>query len=120
MLDAGAFIAIEGARGHVTKLLARLLRAGVPLVTSGGVVAQVWRGGAGRQVPLAMLLPQIEVIALGGVEARLVGMVLGVSRTRDAIDAHVVLLARERAWPILTFDAGDLRAIDPSVEIVVA
>jgi hypothetical protein len=120
VLDAGAFIAVEGARGHATKLLARLLRAGVPLVTSGGVVAQVWRGGSGRQVAVAMLLPQVEVVALGGVEAKLVGMVLGLSRTRDAIDGHVVLLARERAWPVLTSDPGDLHAIDPSVELIVA
>ena len=120
VLDAGAFIAVEGARGHVTKLLARLLRAGVPLVTSGGVVAQIWRGGTGRQVPLAMLLPQVEVVALGGVEAKLVGMVLGVSRTRDPVDGHVILLARERAWPVLTSDPSDLRAIDAGVELIVA
>jgi len=119
VLDAGAFIAIEGARGHVTKLLARLLRAGVPLATSGGVVAQVWRGGTGRQVPLAMLLPQVEVVALGGVAAKLVGMVLGVSGARDPVDAHVVLLARERAWPVLTSDSRDLRAIDASLDVIV-
>lgn len=118
MLDAGAFIALERQDGYVTKLLARLVRASVPLVTSGGVIAQVWRGGAGRQAPLAMLLAQVEVVALDGIEARIVGMVLGVSRTKDAIDAHVVLLARERAWPVLTSDAADLRAIDAHVEIL--
>lgn len=120
VLDAGAFIALERHGGHVAKLLARLVRAKVPLVTSGGVVAQVWRGGAGRQAPLAMLLSLVEVIALDGIEGRLVGMVLGVSGTNDAIDAHVVLLARERGWPVLTSDATDLRAIDPGVETIPA
>lgn len=118
VLDAGAFIATENARGHVTKLLARLLRADVPLVTSGGVVAQAWRSGAGRQAPVAMVLSQVEVVVLGGVEAKLVGMVLGVSRTRDPVDGHVVLLARERGWPVLTSAPGDLRAIDPSVDLI--
>lgn len=120
VLDAGAFIALERSSGHVTKLLALLLRAKVPLVTSGGVVAQIWRGGAGRQAPVAMLLTQTEVVAIDSIEGRLVGMMLGASGTRDPIDGHVVLLARERAWPVLTSDASDLLAIDPGVEIVVA
>jgi len=67
-----------------------------------------------------MLLSLVEVIALDGIEGRLVGMVLGVSGTNDAIDAHVVLLARERGWPVLTSDATDLRAIDPGVETIPA
>lgn len=100
------------------RLLARLLRASVPLVTSGGVVAQIWRGGAGRQAPLATLLPQIEVVALDGIEGRLVGMMLGASGARDPIDGHVVLLARDRAWPVLTSDVSDLLAIDPGIEII--
>lgn len=120
MLDAGAFIALEARRGHVVKLLARLVREEVPLVTSGGVVAQVWRGGQGKQAPLSMLLPQIEVVALDGVEGRLVGMMLGASGASDPVDGHVVLLARDRAWPVLTSDASDLRTIDPGVEVITA
>jgi hypothetical protein len=41
---------------------------------------------------------------------------LGVSGTRDVVDAHVVFLARERGWPVLTSDTDDLRAIDPTIE----
>lgn len=88
------------------------------MVTSGGVIAQIWRGGAGRQAPAAMLLSQIEVVAIDGLEGKLVGMVLGASRTRDPIDGHVVLLARERAWPVLTSDESDLLAIDPGLEVI--
>lgn len=118
VLDAGAFIALERSQAHVARLLARLVRAEVPMVTSGGVVAQVWRGGAGRQAPVAMLLNQVEVIAIDGLEGRMVGMVLGKSGARDPVDGHVVLLARERAWPVLTSDAADLLAIDPGVEVI--
>jgi hypothetical protein len=118
VLDAGAFIALERSSGHVTKLLARLVRASVPMVTSGGVVAQIWRGGAGRQAPLAMLLPQVEIVPLDGLEGKLVGMVLGASRTSDPVDGHVVVLARERGWPVLTSDESDLLAIDPGVELI--
>jgi hypothetical protein len=42
---------------------------------------------------------------------------LGQTRTTDPIDAHVVLLARERGWPVLTSDARDLLAIDPTLVV---
>jgi hypothetical protein len=118
VLDAGAFIALEKPSGYVARLLARLLRANVPLATSGGVVAQVWRGGSGKHTPVGMLLPQVEVLALDRVKGKLVGMLLGVAGAADPVDGHVVLIARERRWPVLTSDENDLRAIDPNVVIV--
>lgn len=118
VLDAGAFIALERGAGHVTKLLARLVRANTPLVTSGGVVAQIWRGGAGRQAPVAMLLSRIEVVAIDRIEGRLVGMMLGACGATDPVDGHVALLASERRWPVLTSDARDLLTIDPGLEII--
>ena len=42
--------------------------------------------------------------------ARTLGRMLGQSGKHDAIDAHVVFLARERNWPVLTSDPDDLRA----------
>ena len=83
-------------------------------------MAQIWRGGAGSQAPVAMLLTQTEVVAIDSIEGKLVGMMLGASGARDPIDGHVVLLARERSWPVLTSDASDLLAIDPGVEIIAA
>lgn len=118
VLDAGAFIGVERRSEFVTKLLGRLVGANVHLVTSGAVLAQIWRGGTGRQAPIAMLLSQVEVMALGGATAKLVGMMLGASGRSDPADGHVVLLARERGWPVLTSDEADLRAIDPGVELV--
>src|SRR3954467_15520275 len=37
-------------------------------------VAQVWRGGSGRQSPIAMLLAQVEVVPLDAREGKVVGM----------------------------------------------
>lgn len=118
VLDAGAFIALERRSGHVARLLASLVTADIPLVTSAGVIAQIWRGGTGRQAPLAMLMPQVEIAALDDADGRLVGMMLGQCRVRDPVDGHVVLLARERAWPVLTSDRADLLAIDPGLEVL--
>jgi hypothetical protein len=55
VLDAGAFLAVERGDRDVVALVKRERLAG-GRVTGGGVVAQVRRGGTGRQAPLARLL----------------------------------------------------------------
>lgn len=117
VLDAGAFIALERRNRVMTALVQLFVDAETPLVTSAGVVAQVWRGGAQRQVPIAFLLRRTTVVALDNAVARTLGKILGQSRTADPIDAHIVLLARERSWPVLTSDVGDLLAIDPTLAV---
>ena len=117
VLDAGAFIELERRNRVMVHLVRRFQESGTPLITSAGVVAQIWRGGAREQVPVTFLLRRTEVIDLTHAVARTVGRMLGVTRTRDPIDAHVVLLARERDWPVLTTDPDDLRAIDPRLHI---
>lgn len=117
VLDAGAFIALERRNRTMVHLVRRFAEERTPLCTSAGVVAQVWRGGAHRQVPVAFFLLRTEVVDLTYRVARVLGRMLGATGTTDPVDAHVVLLARERDWPVLTSDAGDLRAIDPSLRI---
>lgn len=117
VLDAGVFIALERRNGVAVHLARRFAERRTPLVTSAGVVAQVWRGGGRTQVPVAFLLRQTEVIDLTYPVAKVLGRILAVTRTRDPIDAHVVFLARERGWPVLTSDCDDLLAIDPKVSV---
>jgi hypothetical protein len=117
VLDAGVFIALERRDGVVVHLVERLTTDRVPLVTSAGVVAQVWRGGDRAQVPIAFLLRRTSVVDLTHAVARTVGRMLGVAGTSDPIDAHLVLLARERGWPIMSSDRDDLRAIDPTIAV---
>jgi hypothetical protein len=117
VLDAGAFIALERRNTTMVALVRRLVVAATPLVTSAGVVAQVWRGGGQRQVPIAYLLRRVQVVDLDRTVARVLGRMLGISGTTDPIDAHIVLLARQRAWPVLTSDAADLLAIDRTLEL---
>ena len=117
VLDAGPFIALEHRNPTMVALVRRFVAAGTPLVTSAGVVARVWRGGGERQVPIAYLLRRVQVVDLDQRVARVLGHMLGLSGTRDPVDAHIAFLARQRDWPVLTSDPADLRAIDQSLDV---
>jgi hypothetical protein len=116
VLDAGAFLAVERGDRDVVALVKRERMAGRPPVTSGGVVAQVWRGGRGRQAELARLLAGVQVAAIDDNLGRRAGMLLARSGQPDAIDAAVVCLAAD-GDDILTSDPGDLRALAEAAEI---
>jgi hypothetical protein len=116
-LDAGAFIALERRNRAMVRLAQLFADARTPLVTSAGVVAQVWRGGGSRQVPVAFLLRRTTVVDLRYAVARTLGRMLGASGASDPVDAHIAFLARERGWPVLTSDAEELLAIDPALEL---
>ncbi len=96
ILDAGAFMAAERGDREVVALVKRERLAGRPPVTNGGVVAQVWRGGHGRQAPVARLLAGVEVVPVDDSLGRRAGMVLAVGGGSDAIDAAVVCLGTLR------------------------
>jgi hypothetical protein len=117
VLDAGAFIALERRDGTMVELARRFAEEETPLLTSAGVVAQIWRGGGPDQVPIVFLLRRTEVRDLTHAVARVLGRMLAATGTGDVVDAHVALLAREHNWPVLTSDADDLRIIDPTLRI---
>jgi hypothetical protein len=110
VLDAGAFVAVERGDRDVVALIKRERLAGRVPVSHGGVVAQVWRGGTGRQVPVARLLGGVDVAALDDHLGRRAGMLLARTGLADAIDAAVICLAGD-GDDILTSDPGDLRAL---------
>lgn len=110
VLDAGALVAIERSDRSVVALLKRELLAGRAPLTHGGVVGQVWRGGAGRQANLARLLRGVEVHALDDALGRRAGELLGLAGEVDVIDAAIALLAVD-GDVILTSDPGDLAVL---------
>ena len=110
VLDAGAFVAVERGDRDVVALVKRERAAGRVPVTCGSVVAQVWRGGTGRQVPVARLLAGVDVVPVDELLGRRAGMLLGRAGTADAVDASVVCLAFD-SDDILTSDVGDLRVL---------
>ena len=113
ILDAGALVAVErNDRDTVALIKQELLEGRAPL-THGGIVGQVWRGGAGRQANLARLLPALDVAALDATLGRRAGILLGRTRTEDVIDAALVLLAVDGDH-LLTSDLDDLEPLAAS------
>jgi hypothetical protein len=116
VLDAGAFLAVERGDRDVVAQVKRERLAGRTPVTCGGVVAQIWRGGHGRQTPVARLLAGTDVVPIDDGLGRRAGMLLARSGLSDAIDASVVCLARDGDY-ILTSDPGDLRVLAEVAEL---
>lgn len=120
MLDAGALIGVE--RGDRTALLfvAEVTDDRGRLIVPAGVLGQVWRDGR-KQARLARFLStgEVTIEPLDEFRARAAGQLCGVRRTRDVIDASVVLCAREHDFAVLTSDPDDLARLDPTVRLVV-
>ena len=123
ILDAGAFIAAERGDREVVARVKRERRLGQAPLTNGSVVAQVWRGGTGRQVPLAKLLASVDVVSVDDRLGRRAGLLLSRTGTTDVVDASVVCLAQD-GDDILTSDPADLldlaRAYGAHVELIPA
>ena len=109
VLDAGALVAIDRRNREVGAMLRVLQREGVPILTSAGVVAQVWRDGT-RQANLARVLCGVNITALDDAAAKKVGELLRENRTADVVDAHVALLAHPEGQ-IFTSDDADILAL---------
>jgi hypothetical protein len=118
VLDAGALLAVERANREVIALIKRERLAGRSPITHGGVVGQVWRGGAGKQALLAKLLPGLEVVALDERLGRRAGVLLGQTKTNDVVDAALALLASD-GDELLTSDPLDLRRLVKAVGVQV-
>ncbi len=84
-------------------------------------MAQVWRGGSGRQAPVASLLASVEVIPVDDHLGRRAGLLLARAHTPDVVDASVICLAQD-GDDILTSDPSDLldlaRASGAHVELI--
>lgn len=109
VLDSAALVALErNQRGMWIRLKAAQLDGDLPR-THGGVLGQVWRGGA-RQARLSQALGAIDVLPLDEPLGRAAGRLLAAAGRADVIDAAVVLLAND-GDEIVTDDHDDLAPI---------
>ena len=116
VLDTGAFVAVERGDRDVVALVKRERLASRVPMTNGGVVAQVWRGGHGRQVLVARLLAGVEVAPIDDSLGRRAGMLLARAGRCDAVDATVMCMAAD-GDDILTSDPGDLRLLAEAAQV---
>jgi hypothetical protein len=118
-LDAGALIALDRHDRRVVVLLARAAQTRARVTVPATALAQSIRRPE-RQVRLARLIrqPTTDVVDLDRVDATSVGRLLAASRTADVVDAHVVICARRRGQRVATSDPGDLRRLDPTLDLL--
>ena len=121
ILDAGALVALERDDRAMWRRLKAALHSGSPPVTHGGVIAQVWRGGTGRQTHLARALQAVDTLPLDDELGRRAGVLLARSGLSDAIDAALAAMAAH-GDQIVTSDPDDLAvlvaATDRRVDVV--
>jgi predicted nucleic acid-binding protein len=119
VLDTGALIAIERGDERMTALLIEARRGGGRFLVPAGVLAQAWREGA-RQARLALFLndQRVEIVPLTEPQARAAGVLCGLARRRDVVDASVAITARAHRCSIVSGDPLDLEALDPTVRVV--
>lgn len=119
VLDAGALIALDRGDKRMIALLQRALAQRRTFRVPAGVVGQAWRDGR-LQATLARFLrsEEVEIIPLDEHLARSCGELCGAANLPDAIDASVVIVARERGDPIVTSDPNELRRLDPRAQII--
>lgn len=119
VLDTGALISFERGERVMVAMVARALELDLRFWVPAGVIGQAWRSGR-RQARLAQLLNSalVDIVPLADREARAAGQLCGATRTRDVIDASVVLLARTQGVPAVTSDVEDLSRLDPDLELI--
>lgn len=107
VLDAGALVALERMDAVMWWRYKAARQARLRVITHGGVVAQVWRGGRSRQSRLAAALAGVSVVPLDDTLARRAGLLLAATGLTDAIDAALAAMA-DHGDVLYTSDPDDL------------
>lgn len=110
VLDAGALIAVENNDRKTMAIFKAAKHNSLPLRSNGAVIAEVWRGGVGRQVPLARFLAAVEVVPVDQSLGRAAGVLIKTVGSASALDATVVAMAAHGDH-IMTSDEGDIKAL---------
>jgi predicted nucleic acid-binding protein len=119
VLDSGALIALEKARPEMTALLIRVRAGEARVLIPDAVIAQVWRGGTGRQARVAALLglkrDRCTRLRLDTLAAKRIGARIGTCGHTDITDVHVALAAEDHGAAVLTSDRQDILKVSPAL-----
>ncbi len=122
--DAGALIAVERGDPEIRALRRVLANLGIPILIPAPAVAEVWRGGSGRQAQLAQFLRtgidhgHVEIVDLDHGVAKEIGMLLA-NATMSITDAAVCRCALLADGGVVTSDPSDIERIIPRERIMV-
>jgi predicted nucleic acid-binding protein len=108
--DTGALVAAERNDRRMWALHAAFLAEEVIPTVPAPVLAEAWRG-TGRQASLARLLAMCEVEAMGEIQAKQIGLLVGRSGHPNIVDVAVVEGAVRRGDGIVTSDPRDIERI---------
>jgi hypothetical protein len=97
------------------------VRAGqARLLLPDSVLAQVWRGGTGRQARISALLglkpEQCVTAALDTSAAKRIGSAIGDCGHTDVVDVYVALVARDHRAAVITSDRDDILSVAPDLQ----
>jgi len=116
VFDAGALVAADKGERSLWAEFAVAVAERRPIVVPTPVLTQVWRGWR-EQARLAKLLGGCRVVSPDESLAKQAGVLLGRSKTSDAVDAIVVATAVALHAIIVTSDVGDITQLVDSAGI---
>lgn len=110
LYDAGALIALDNDDRRMWAVHAQTRMEDREVYVPSVVVSQAWRDPR-RQVRLGRVLAGCKVEPVGIETARAAGVLCGQTRTRDVVDATVVVMAAALRAIIWTSDPGDISTL---------
>jgi predicted nucleic acid-binding protein len=117
VLDASAIVAFAGGDSiYAAALVWTAVEEGIVLVVPSTAIAAAWAQLPDKDHPVLEVLLDLPVTVVDNLDvtrARAVGALRG-----DPLDAHALLCARDRGYPLVTADASRYAGIrPPEVEI---
>jgi predicted nucleic acid-binding protein len=107
--DTGVLIAADRSQRRTWAEHRVRLEAGVIPRVPSPVVAQASRSA--KQVQMRRLLRGCEVVPFNEIAAHAAGSLLAKTRTKDVVDASVVVLSIRCGADVITADADDIRRL---------
>jgi hypothetical protein len=113
--DAGALVAADRGERPLWAQFTAAVAQRRPIVVPSPVLTQAWRGPQ-AQARLAKLLRGCHVVSPDETLAKQAGVLLGLSKTTDAVDAIVVATAIALRAAVVTSDIGDITRLLDSAD----
>jgi hypothetical protein len=117
--DVGALVAADRGERSLWAQFAVAVGDRRPIIVPSPVLTQAWRGGR-TQARLAKLLSGCRVPSPDESLAKHAGVLLGLSKTTDAVDAIVVAMAIALRAAVVTSDVEDTTHLVQCADTAVA